>query len=458
MSSRKKLTIHDYNARLPENLTFIQFNGSRERSLLKCSHCNYQDLSWGMCPRYASDKTKCPKCKNVPDPLKEASKKLPENLTYIQYVDSHAPATYKCDLCNYKGTITPHKVTSNTRCKSCRGTGESKIDRLNADLSHNFKFVSYVNSYSKSTVQCLTCSHTWTIVPKNISDGTKCGVCKMNVDKKEFDNFLSDNYLISSVIPKTITAKHEFICDFCSRPVTKSVRKITRGAVCNYCAKNRKQYDAKRCQIFADKHNITFKLVEIEHPDYSYSWICDEDHTSKLSLAGIKRKIFDPNRKSWCDRCEIPKNKDRLHIIAKNRGGKWIPGIGGYTKDNYHYKFECSLGHEFYVNVDNILDNNEWCDICEGEILITTFAKLDFQEDQNHTIENIANTEAWKMDKERKELDQRQYQWEKRIAQRTIAYQKEERANFEARQNQWFHGIEHGFSYEVSHDSIDEDL
>ena len=130
MTSRKKLSIHDYNARLPDNLSFKYLNVSREKSPLKCSLCGYEDPNWTIFARNASKYTKCPKCQN---------------------------------------------------------SGLNKIDRLNQRLTtHNFKYIEYTNSHEKAKVQCLTCSLVWEIIPKNITSRTKCRDCKNAIDEEKF--------------------------------------------------------------------------------------------------------------------------------------------------------------------------------------------------------------------------------------------------------------------------------
>jgi len=460
---RKRLSIEEYNSRLPDNLSFTKLNKSNEKSPLKCSLCGYENESWSMYLKSASRNTKCPSCKNMPDKLKILSEKLPSNLEYIEYTNENVEAKYKCNLCNNINSMIPKNKKGVVKCKYCKNTGMSSIERLNEDLANKkptccFKYIAYTNSYKKADVQCLKCSHIWEIIPKNINTGiknTNCSMCDTTIKEDEFDQFLNDNYLMSEtlpVIPRSVILKHEFVCKLCESKVSKSMKKITNGQVCDFCAKNRTKNDSLRCQAFADKNSIEFALQGTNQSDYYYSWTCREGHTiNKLSLAGMKRKILDmdrSNRTSWCDKCENPSedNPNRPQTIAESKGWQWGRGVNGYINDNSRYQFECNEGHKFIFTINEIINEHKECPECDS-IIVSTVKNLNFSHGMDEELEKDIDIEMRKQNREQKREDLHLYKIEKERAQKSIREYKRADVEFKERQDKWFNEIEYGTDY-----------
>ncbi len=386
MASNRKLSIQDYNDRLSHNLSFKYLNSSREKSPLKCLMCGHEDPNWAIYTRNASKSIKCPKCQNIPNRLEKVSAKLPPNLQYINYVNARTSATYKCNLCSNEGNILPGNASSNTKCKHCKNTGLTKIDRLNQKLKYNIMYVEYINSHELAKVRCLTCSHIWEITPKNITSRTRCEDCKNAIDEEKFRQFLQDNYLSADTIPKSRSAPHDFCCDLCFNVISKSVRDITKGIACADC---NKYSDAKRCQAFADRNGIKFELQEPEHGEQYPSWTCGEGHySSKLTLGEIKRRFYDNTRISWCNTCNSSREMmlKSLNGMAQKRGGTYLPGNSKQINFNHNQSYRCKEGHEFAAVPNRVRKNGIWCPKCDPNdeaILLKTESDDKGSEEQN---------------------------------------------------------------------------
>lgn len=372
MSSRKRLTIHDYNSRLPGNLSFIKLNDSRTPSPLRCSLCKHEHPDWNMYSKSASPSAKCPNCKNVGITNKHevSNNRLPEHLEYINYINTNTPTIYVCKLCKYEGSVVPKDVKDSFSCKNCRGTGMNKIDRLNSKME-NFKFIEYQSHSVKATLQCCSCSYSWQIVPKNISEHTKCKMCIRAIDEKEFSEFLKENCITTDVKPKTNTSKHHFTCDLCKSKIEASMQKIKNGCVCKHCSlSDNKINESKRCRFYAINNGINFQLdIQEDGRKHVLNWYCKNGHVFNGTLAQIKNKIRAmgrDKRDNWCDRCSNP-DKNRPQTIAEKYSGRWNMTIGGYTKDSYHYQFICKNDHGFNKTIDDIITTNIFCDVCEKE-------------------------------------------------------------------------------------------
>ena len=85
---------------------------------------------------------------------------------------------------------------------------------------------------------------------------------------------------------------------------------------------------------------------------------CKKGHEWHVTFDGLK------NRNTWCPTCAgvTRRTIELVHFAASLHGGKCLSTE--YTSYHSKYKFECSNGHVFYMQLSNILANGSWCKKC----------------------------------------------------------------------------------------------
>lgn len=232
----------------------------------------------------------------------------------------------------------------------------------------NLVYISYINAKTKATIQCNKCKFCWEIIPKNVTENTKCKMCskknkslKLNYRNKSGENsgikdmnyedeiedieeyksikqILGANDLYSNDItlqsyPKYNSTFFDCVCNKCGYKLFINIDIINTGMICEYCEAVKPRLNKNRCDYFVSLHPDDIKLTHniinpktLEEPDLtSYIWSCEYGHHINRQLSNIKESFKNYGPKYWCYCCrkdsilESDILNDQVTIIKKRK-------------------------------------------------------------------------------------------------------------------------------------------
>ena len=143
---------------------------------------------------------------------------------------------------------------------------------------------------------------------------------------------------------------------------------INRGRWCNKCHHKNLSFDfsiiKKKVESFGGQ--LITKEGEYVNNKSPLKYTCSRRHEviSDWSRLQQAKKNTKGNIERWCTACSGKKKytiKD-IQKIAKNKGGELISDIYKSNKDLLSWR--CKDGHEFSMNLHNILTGDQWCRYC----------------------------------------------------------------------------------------------
>lgn len=391
---------------LPNSLSYINFINRNTRALLKCE-CGYSDESWGIIPKNASDKTKCPKCrdgkslakvkekiKNRLELINETSpweytqlkclvceytnpkwtikpgnisektecpnctnkndmtlfyqKLIPDNIVVTNYKGTKHVSDYKCTLCNYEGCIIFKNVKSIIKCRKCKNRGDLlllKNKQLREVTGDLFEIIKYGGTTSPSEVKCNVCYGTWHKILYSINKDLKCPNCKREyISNEYFDDFLVHNEIKLDLKPRNRKEKFTYICTVCNGDHEGTINSIEKGIICNFCENSKPRNNLRRCYSFQKKNKKFIKL----------KWRLAE------RVNTIKHQKYNP----ITDKHDI---EDDQYIILD---------------DYLEYLWTCNEGHEVCLTLSQIKKRFQkhgvfdWCYDCGIKTSYSTMVKI----------------------------------------------------------------------------------
>lgn len=121
--------------------------------------------------------------------IKQASKRLPKGVSYIEYNGSNKKSTVQCNECLYIWTILPKNIVNNS-CKNCKSRNPAR--NYNSKLKENLIFVDFIDRKLKAHLKCLECGYedeNWSLAPYRASKEVYCPNCqKMEQPDEVFSN------------------------------------------------------------------------------------------------------------------------------------------------------------------------------------------------------------------------------------------------------------------------------
>lgn len=411
--------------KLPDNLSYINFTNRNTRALLKCK-CGYSDESWGIIPKNASDKTKCPKCRNEdllakikerlagkfeiingsspweyaqlkclvcgyidpkwkikPGNITEKTecphcvnkngitsfyqKLIPDNIIVTNYNGINNSSDYKCRLCDYEGNIKFKNLKNIVKCRNCKNRGDTlliKNKELRELTGGLFEIIIYEGTNKPSLIKCDKCCNVWSKTLYSINKDLKCPKCKSEyISSEYFDEFLMYNEIKIDLKPRNKKEKFTYICIQCNGDHEGSINSIENGLVCEFCENSKPRNNLRRCYNFQKRNSKFVKL----------KWKL----TNKVNT--IKHQKYNP----ITDKHDID---DDIDIIVD---------------DYLEYIWTCNEGHEICLTLSEIKKRFQkhgvinWCYDCSLRTSYLTMSKIASDMGWMLVIENIKDDDFY---------------------------------------------------------------
>ena len=129
---------------------------------------------------------------------------------------------------------------------------------------------------------------------------------------------------------------------------------------CPYCS-GKYNNNLELCQKLANERGGKCLSTEYKNNKTYMLWECSKGHQWNSRLDWMKKD------NSWCPYCSGngPLSLNDCNQIANERGGKCLSTE--YKNNKTYMLWECSKGHQWENNLDNIKNNNKnWCPYCKS--------------------------------------------------------------------------------------------
>ena len=146
---------------------------------------------------------------------------------------------------------------------------------------------------------------------------------------------------------------------------------INRGGWCRDCWFEELRIPFSKIQEKVKQFGGTLITKEYEYVNSKskLNYLCEFGHTctkdwDRLNRARIKK---DGTKSDWCSECSgrKPYTINEIRIIAKDRCGELLST--SYNGSKGKLKWKCASGHEFSLNLHNLLQG-QWCKACNSSI------------------------------------------------------------------------------------------
>ena len=146
---------------------------------------------------------------------------------------------------------------------------------------------------------------------------------------------------------------------------------INRGGWCRDCWFEELRIPFSKIQEKVKQFGGTLITKEYEYVNSKskLNYLCEFGHTctkdwDRLNRARIKK---DGTKSDWCSECSgrKPYTINEIRIIAKDRCGELLST--SYNGSKGKLKWKCAAGHEFSLNLHNLLQG-QWCKACNSSI------------------------------------------------------------------------------------------
>jgi len=239
----------------------------------------------------------------------------------------------------------------------------------------------YLNNKTNLQWECAQ-GHRWEATPNSVKRGTWCGKCagKTKLNIQEMQKLATEhggNCLSNTYVNKDSKLLWECAEGHKWKATPGSVK---RGSWCRRCAGTEKGSIDEMSQIAETRDGKCLSKV-YGNSKTKLLWECAEGHRWWATPSNIK------NRESWCNVCAAKikaYNKklgiDKMHSIAKDRGGKCLSKI--YVNTKTKLLWECEIGHQWTTAPSTILQGR-WCPECSsglGERICREFFEQLFED------------------------------------------------------------------------------
>ncbi|MDN4605893.1 hypothetical protein [Sporosarcina highlanderae] len=136
---------------------------------------------------------------------------------------------------------------------------------------------------------------------------------------------------------------------------------VKNGQWCSTCNGSHKLTIEEMNQIARDRNGLCLSIEYINNRT-KLRWRCAKGHEWDATPDAVKRG-------TWCEICskkESGKKRrlkiEEMHSIAKERGGRCLSTE--YINNSTHLLWECSIGHTWKANANNI-KSGTWCPRCK---------------------------------------------------------------------------------------------
>ena len=200
--ARRKTTQEFVNdiCRVNPNISIIsEYRGCKEKIKCKCLIDGYE---WEATPKKLLEGRGCPMCGGTLNLTNEQfAQRLgninPNIIALDAYINARSKIRFKCLICGEIWSQDPnhilHQKTGCPKCKRLEIT-KDKEDFIKSLQKVNDKVIlkgEYVNSYTKTLFECVTCGNQWYARPSHIlSDLQGCPRCKQSKGEKQVEQFL----------------------------------------------------------------------------------------------------------------------------------------------------------------------------------------------------------------------------------------------------------------------------
>lgn len=229
----------------------------------------------------------------------------------------------------------------------------------------------YVNSRSPLLVEC-SAGHRWRPNRDSLKNGDWCPQCAgrgrtredlVAVAKSRGGDLVSKSFSVMS-------AKYRWRCKLGHEWNATANNIVHHGRWCPTCGRNqsdaaRRRYYLADLQQWAKCQGGKCLATEFSSVVDLVPWECECGHIWEAEA----RRIRDGG---WCPECAKRKRgaKRRVHTsatlkqFAQKKGGKCYPPEHFDVKTSIEW--ECSLGHRWRANADNVVNGGKWCPDCAG--------------------------------------------------------------------------------------------
>lgn len=170
---------------------------------------------------------------------------------------------------------------------------------------------------------------------------------------------ISRNGLCLSNEYKNNKTKMLWYCNKCNYKWQSIWKHINKTSWCPKCAKVLKP-TINDIQKHANKKNGLLISTNYINASTSLLWQCEFNHQWEATWNNIKGKD------SWCPTCtgQNKPNINELQKFAELKNGKLLSIE--YISARLNLLWECSEGHQWKANWDNIKNKNNWCPYCSS--------------------------------------------------------------------------------------------
>lgn len=161
----------------------IKVVGTYVNSSTKIEHlCLVCNTTWFSVPSSILNGTGCPQCAGTATKTHEQyTEQISARPIRVigTYISARTKITHECTNCGYQWKAEPSNIIQGKGCPQCAGNIKRTHEQYVESISSKPIVVlgKYINAITKVDHQCLTCGHTWSTTPGNISQGHGCPTC-----------------------------------------------------------------------------------------------------------------------------------------------------------------------------------------------------------------------------------------------------------------------------------------